>query len=285
MEIAEVLSPRRKLACLTLDFETDYGARLGKTFNILQEKRALAELEELFVRLGAPVSAFIRTDLLVECPASRDLVGRLAVDFHGHSHTHAVADFHSAMEIGRCQEVFTETFGRPALGYRAPLGLLHEGDLELLAEHGFAFSSSVFPVFFPGRYGNQRMPQDPFVWENGLLELPLAAVRRIRLTAALSFVKLLGLGSHRLLYALFGLPEIVIFNTHLHDFIVAEESFAALPPRLRLAWGVRKEAGPRYCAAIVELLRRKGYEWVTMTEIYDHVSTLRRDAAARTAAA
>ena len=35
MEIAEVLTPRRRLACLTLDFETDYGARLGGRFDMV----------------------------------------------------------------------------------------------------------------------------------------------------------------------------------------------------------------------------------------------------------
>ena len=275
MEIAETITPRRKLACLTIDFETDYGARLGKTFNILSEEQQLASLSALYRELEVPVSAFIRTDLLLDHPSALPLVKELANDFHSHSHTHDTANFDSAYELRTSQETFEKAFGRPALGYRAPLGMLHRGDVSLLVEHGFRFSSSVFPVLFPGRYNHRTKPLAPFVWKNGLVELPLAAVRGVRLTVALSFLKLFGLSLNRLLFKTFGLPDVVVLNSHLHDYVVSEPSFRALPPRLRLAWGINKHRGMRYCAEAVRLLRRRGYEFITMTELYEHVQSVR----------
>ena len=272
MQKPVTLAPTRKLACLTLDYETDYGNRLGETFNILNETEKLGQLQRLFGALEIPVSAFIRTDLLTRRGGALDLVRQLATDFHCHSHTHATEGFESEYEIRTTQETFTKHFGKPALGYRAPLGILHKNDIGLLEEQGFKFSSSVFPVAFPGRYNNRRMPTTPFAWDNGIVELPLGAVQGLRLTVSLSFIKLLSLTLSRAIYSLFGLPNILIFNTHLHDFITCDQSFNALPRRLRLAWGINKHAGMSHCSSAVQLLKKKGYEFVSMTEVYEHVA-------------
>jgi peptidoglycan/xylan/chitin deacetylase (PgdA/CDA1 family) len=275
MRVAEVLAPERKLACITLDFETDYGDRIGGAFHILDEKEKLAELARLYRDLDVPVSAFIRTDLLERHPRSVDLVRELAEDLHCHSHTHAMTGFESEREIAETQATFTRVFGAPALGYRAPLGIVRPGEIELLARHGFRFSSSIFPVFFPGRFDNRGLPASPFVYENGIVELPFAAVPRARTTISLSFLKLFGETANRALFSAFGLPTALVFDSHLHDYIVCEESFRQLPFRLRCAWSVNKHEGLRYFARFVEHLRREGYELVTMTRLYEYVLSLR----------
>lgn len=275
MDIAEILHPERKLACITLDFETDYGDRINGAFNILQETSQLADVAALYRECEVPVSAFIRTDLLEREPASIELVRELAVDFHCHSHTHATGDrFISDYEISRTQEAFCEVFGEPALGYRAPRGVLYDGDVDLVLENGFKFSSSIFPTFFPGRFNYRKMPSNPFVYENGLIELPFAAVHGLRYTVSLSFVKLLGMTLNRALYALCGLPPIVVFDSHLHDYVLCDASYSQLPSRLQFAWGINKNAGMPYFAQFVEVLRAKGYEFITMTQLYEYVRTL-----------
>lgn len=277
MQIAEVLQPTQKLACMTLDFETDYGNRVGGAFNILEEKEQLAQLAALYSDLNVPLSAFIRTDLLTTYPKSIDLVQRLATDLHCHSHTHTTQNFISEFEIAQTQQTFTTIFGRPALGYRAPLGILYDNDVALLAQHGFKFSSSVFPTWFPGRFNNRQLPATPFLYANGLVELPFAVIQTIRSTVSLSFLKLFGLPLYRSLFARFGLPEIIVFDSHLHDYIVSHESYSQLPRTLRWAWGINKYAGMRYCVAFVELLRKAGYEFISMTQLYAYVLSLAAD--------
>lgn len=256
-----------KVACITLDYETDYGDRIGE-FNILRHHRAeIDRLAELFAELEVPVSAFVRTDLLVDDPEALAAVRGIATDFHCHSHTHATRDFDSPREIARTAETFRGCFGAAPLGYRAPQGVLHEGDLDLLAEHGFEFSSSVFPSYRPGKFNHLSMPTVPFLYENDLLELPLAVVPGIRYTISLSYLKLLGLTANRMLHAAFGLPEMLIFDSHLHDFVVCEESLRQLPLRVRLPWSINKGAGVRYFEAFVGDLRRRGYEFWSITEL------------------
>lgn len=261
----------RKVACVTLDYETDYGDRIG-AFNILRHHRQeIDRLARLFAELEVPVSAFIRTDLLTDEPGALEAVRTFASDFHCHSHTHATRDFDSAREIATTAETFARCFGQPPAGYRAPQGVLNEGDLDLLVEHGFQFSSSVFPSYRPGRFNHLRLPTVPFLYENDLLELPLAVVPGIRYTISLSYLKLIGLTANRLLYSTFGLPDLLVFDCHLHDFIVCEESLSRLPARVRIPWSVNKGSGVRYFERFVGILRQRGYELSSITALAELV--------------
>jgi peptidoglycan/xylan/chitin deacetylase (PgdA/CDA1 family) len=263
----------RKVACVTLDYETDYGDRVG-AFNILHHhRREIDRLAERFAELGVPISAFIRTDLLLGEPGALEAVRSFATDFHCHSHTHATRDFDSEREIAATAETFVRCFGSPPRGYRAPLGVLNEGDLDLLEQHGFEFSSSVFPSYRPGKFNHLSMPTVPFLYENDLLELPLAVVPRIRYTISLSYLKLIGLTANRLVFSAFGLPDLLIFDSHLHDFIVCEESLRQLPPSVRIPWSINKGAGVRYFETFVKYLRRRGYEFLSLTELVALVRT------------
>jgi hypothetical protein len=112
---------------------------------------------------------------------------------------------------------------------------------------------------------------DPFVHENGILELPFAAVPNLRYVISLSYLKLLGMAMNRLLFSTFGLPHVIVFDSHLHDFITNEKSFEMLPWKLKAAWGIRKNSGIQYFTRFVKYLRRKGYKFITMTELYNHL--------------
>ncbi len=264
--VAKLLTAGRKLACLTLDFEMDYGDRVGR-FNILQDKQT-ASLVGLIQNLGVPLTAFIRTDLLTDYPGSLELVKNLSRDFHCHSHTHNNENFNSRWEIEESAAVFQHYFNQFPLGYRAPQGVLREIDVDLLAENGFKFSSSIFPTMRPGKFQHLDMPLQPFVYDNGLMEIPFSVVPRWRYPMALSYLKLLGLNINRLLLESGGWPPIVVFNTHLHDFIVNPESYKQLPWKLKLAWGVNKNKGWEYFSTFVNWLKDRDYRFVTMSDLY-----------------
>ena len=269
-DVSKILDVNRKYACITLDFETDYGDRIEE-FNILDNERDLLDITKLFVDLGIPISTFIRTDTLIHYPKSLDIITRIAKDYHCHSHTHNTKNFNSRAELSTCASTFETFFGYKPLGYRAPQGVLYNEDIDLLKTYGFKFSSSIFPSYRPGKFNNLSMPISPFIYDNGIMELPLAVIPQLRYIVSLSYLKLLGTNINSLLFFIFGLPNIVVFDSHLHDYIVNERSFEKLPLPLRIAWGANKYSGVKCFKLFVELLKSQQYQFITMTDLYHNL--------------
>ncbi len=268
MSIPPFLRPGEKLAAITLDLETDYGDRVGGAFNLRHRRAEIAELAGLLAARGAPLSLFIRTDLLADYPETEWIVARLGADRHCHSHRHDTRTFDGAYEIPTCHQAFARFFGEEPLGYRAPQGVLYPGDVARIMAAGFRVSSSVFPSVRPGKVNNLACPLTPHRHPEGLWELPFAALPGLRYVVSLSYLKLLGWGPNRLLMALCGLPEVLVFDSHLHDYIFCQESHAQLPAKLKLAWGIRRGHGLDYAARFLDLLAGRGYRFVTMSELY-----------------
>jgi len=265
--IKQIFDLKERLACITLDFERDYGDRTGE-FNILNDKTALESLASCFRESGVPVSAFIATALLDEYRGSFSLVKNIAQDYHCHSHTHRRLNPDQEFEIAHSADTFEKHFGFKPLGYRAPLGHLRSGDIDLIKKYGFKFSASVFPSFRPGKFNNLSKPVVPFAYKNGVVELPFAVLKKPRYIMSLSYLKLTGWRFFRLLSHLGEFPNVVIFNSHLHDYIVNEKSFNLLPLKLKIAWGRNKYKGVEYFKRYIDLLKKKGYRFITMTELY-----------------
>jgi len=85
-------------------------------------------------------------------------------------------------EDTRCaKQTIEDTSGQPVRGYRAPSFSITSKSLwaiEILAELGFKFDSSIFPVDHPN-YGMPNLPRFPFVLETKsgpLLEFPLTTI-------------------------------------------------------------------------------------------------------------
>lgn len=269
--ISKIFYIKERLVCVTLDFEMDYGDRI-KEFNILDDEKALSDLAKLFSDSGVPISAFIRTDVLINHPGSLDIIKKIANDYHCHSHTHNTRNFDSEAEISTTFETFEKYFGHKPLGYRAPQGILYDNDIDLLKNLGFKFSSSIFPSYRPLKYNNLFMPIQPFIYSNGIMELPFSVIPKLRYTISLSYLKLLGFNINNVLFNLFGLPNVIIFDSHLHDYIVNEESFSKLPKGLKFVWGINKYSGQKYFKDFISLLKSKGYRFITMSELYNYLA-------------
>ena len=255
----------KKLACITLDYEKDYGDRIGE-FNIIDQSVELNGLKDLFNKLDIPVSLFVTTNLLEDFSDSFNLATSLGNDFHSHSHTHNTNNPDTQYEIKQSKLVFEKYFKSSPIGYRAPQGVLYPGDRDLLIKAGYNFSSSVFPSFRPGKYSNLSSSINPTIYENGFVEMPFAVVKKIRYTFSLSYLKLLGIQLNKLLISSFGLPNIVVFDSHLHDYITNEESLKQLPPNIRRAYSIRKDLGMQYMEEAVLLLKKQGYEFKTESD-------------------
>jgi hypothetical protein len=256
----------KKYACITLDVEEDYGDRINE-FNIYKDSfDKIEELKSLYDSLEVPVSAFITTNIL-DKDNMAEAIKWLANDYHCHSHSHNTQSFDSKNEITTCFSKFKEHFGYEPLGYRAPKGVLYPGDIQLLTNAGFLFSSSLFPSIRIGTFNNLKSPQAPFNYDTGLLEIPLAVVNKIRLIVSLSYQKLLGSSLSHGLYKTFGLPNIVVYDSHLHDYIISEKSFAQLPAFMKSVYSVNKYSGKQILIDFVNYLKTEGYSFITMTDL------------------
>lgn len=121
---------------------------------------------------------FVVGQLARACP---DLVREVAAAGHEvacHGDTHTPLDRlgldRFREEIGRAKETLEDLSGKEVSGFRAPIFSLVETTTwatDVIAECGFAYSSSVLPARNP-LYGFAAAPRHPFVWDNGLIELP-----------------------------------------------------------------------------------------------------------------
>jgi polysaccharide deacetylase family protein (PEP-CTERM system associated) len=84
-----------------------------------------------------------------------------------------------AADVRRGKNLLEELGGAPVVGFRAPTFSLVPDSrwaLDVLADTGFTYSSSVLPARSP-LFGDPTVPPTPFRWSNGLVELPCPVVR------------------------------------------------------------------------------------------------------------
>ena len=98
---------------------------------------------------------------------------------HGHHH-HRVCELTPAQfksDIARSKNFLEDTIGVKIKGYRAPCFSIGENTpyaFEAIAEAGFLYSSSTYPVKHD-HYGTPTWPAQPFIEKNtGILEIPQA---------------------------------------------------------------------------------------------------------------
>ena len=186
---------------------------------------------------------------------------------HGDAH---IEIFHQsrdafAGDIRESKEVLEQILGEPVRGYRAPDFSIVSRTLwalEVLAEHGFEYDSSIFPVRRP-RYGIPKWPTSPvhvLVAGRSILELPLATFRGIGRNWPIG-----GGGYHRLLPGALSRhladrsmrSRPFIFYCHPYELDAAE--FHELP--LHIPWRVRLHQGlgrRRFGDRLRAFLRRFG---------------------------
>ena len=63
-------------------------------------------------------------------------------------------------------------------GWRQPrMGKINYADLK---KYGYKYDSSLNPAFIPGRYNNFKMKTEPFLTEEGILEIPASVATKMR---------------------------------------------------------------------------------------------------------
>lgn len=143
-------------------------------------------LLELFRTKGAKATFFVLGSVVARDPG---LVERIAAEGHeiashgwDHDQVFKKTPAQFLAEMRRSFDTLSSLAGAPIAGYRAPHFSINPGTywaLDVLAEVGFKYDSSIFPFAGP-RYGVPDFPRTPVrMRRNGrtLLEVPLSTVR------------------------------------------------------------------------------------------------------------
>jgi polysaccharide deacetylase family protein (PEP-CTERM system associated) len=146
-------------------------------------ERNIERLLELFDAHGTKATFFTLGWIAERYPSTvRIIVGRgHELASHGQSHRRANeqsrAEFRSDVEGAR--KKLEDIAGVVVQGYRAPsfsIGRANLWAFDCLAEAGYLYSSSVYPVRHD-HYGMPDAPRFAFRTQNGLLELPITTTR------------------------------------------------------------------------------------------------------------
>jgi polysaccharide deacetylase family protein (PEP-CTERM system associated) len=105
----------------------------------------------------------------------------LASHGYGHEQVHAIGEAAFRADIRRARTVLQETGGVPVVGYRAPTFSISARHTPwayaVLADEGYRYSSSVFPVRHD-LYGDPAAPRQPHrPHPGGVAEIPMTTVR------------------------------------------------------------------------------------------------------------
>ena len=256
----------------TLDLESDYASLLPEARNrILDDPARVREVLGALAEKGIRGTAFVVGQVIESHPKIIDAFADHKWEFELHSYSHDTSKPDTAHELSRGRAAFVRRFGREPAGYRAPQGRITSEGIGRLVEAGFRYDSSVFPSYFPNPLRYLAMPRAPHLWDVGggkrMLEIPMTTVTPLRLTLSTSYIKLLGPSFYETCIRVFGLPDVVCFDSHLHDFIEVQDSYRELPPFWKFVYGRNYGAGLSITLDLLDRVRARGYEFLHLSEI------------------
>lgn len=264
----------KKLACVTLDMEPDYGDP-EKRIRLLEIPEYREQYVSIVKKHNAKVTMFTVTNLFGKFgdQFSR-LAARIPLEFSVHSHTHDPYNACSLEEVRASREAFRKFTGKEPLGYRAPIGRIDKQGLGHLLDHGFEYDASVYPSIRPGEFGyaNLHMPNVPFRVRRAdgrsLVEFPFTAIEKVRIVFALSYAKLLGWGAYSILLKFFGLPDATLLLSHPYDFYFASIPNSAVHGLEHSALSRNSSRAFDYFDKMLGALKKQGYEFAFVSELY-----------------
>ncbi|HCR71111.1 MAG TPA: hypothetical protein DIW23_06680 [Anaerolineae bacterium] len=270
----------KKLACITLDMEPDYGDP-EKRIRLLENQEYFERYISIINKYNVKVTMFTVTNLF-ELRGSdfSNLTTRIPIEYSVHSHTHDPHNACSLEEVQNSKQAYTKFTGKSPTGYRAPIGRINKDGLGHLLDHGFVYDASVYPSIRPGEFGysNLHMPNIPFRVRRAdgksLIEFPFTAIEKTRIIFALSYAKLLGWFGYSMLLRLFGLPNYVLLLSHPHDFYFASIPNTTVKGLEKIALSRNSNKAFDYFEKMIRFLAQQGYEFVFVSEIYQQVEQM-----------
>lgn len=158
---------------ITIDFERSHPAA-----TVDDARRAIEPLLAVLDRTATEITVFVVGEIALEsAPLLRTISERgHEIALHGFTHTplEALGPDRFRKDLAQGKSILEETIGVTVAGFRAPYFSLTAKTLwapSILKETGFEYSSSILPVWNP-QFGFPNAPKNPFLWPDGLVELP-----------------------------------------------------------------------------------------------------------------
>lgn len=238
------------------------------------ERNTDAVLEQ-FARAGVTGTFFTLGWVAERYPAlTRRIVAgghELASHGYGHERVDVIGAVAFRADIRRAKQVLEDCAGVEVLGYRAPtfsIGISTPWAHAVLAEEGYRYSSSVFPVRHD-LYGSPDAPRGAHrPHADGVIELPMTTARLLGCTLPCS-----GGGWFRLMpYSLFraGLRQVNATESRPGIFYFHPWEIDSAQPRvLHASWRSRF----RHYTGVKRMPRRldqllRDFDWGTMAEVF-----------------
>ncbi|MCA9515421.1 MAG: polysaccharide deacetylase family protein [Myxococcales bacterium] len=222
-------------------------------------ERGVVRFAELFAELGVAATFFVVAQDL-DRPGPRRVAEALAQAGHelgSHSHTHPydltrLGRATMADELARAEDAISAVSGRPVRGFRAPGYTVTRELLELLAERGYAYDSSLFPappyylakaaymawLRVRGRKSQSILDRPSIMWQrrtphrrHGLLEIPVTVLPWLRLHVI--GTSLLQLGERGYGVIAPWLRRVDLVNLELHGIDLCDLAEDGIDPALR----------------------------------------------------
>lgn len=268
----------RKIACLTLDMEPDYGDPDGH-IRLLENPDYFERYITIINKYEAKVTMFTVTSLFEHFGEHFERLGKhIPLEYAAHSYSHDPPNAASFEEIEKSAQVMKYVNGSGPLGYRAPMGQITKEGIGHLLDLGYHYDASVYTSFRPGKFGysNLHIPNTPFRITRGdesLLEFPFTSLSGVRIVFGLSYVKLLGWGVYATLWRVFGLPNVALSLSHPHDFYFHELAgfHPSSPEKFALSRNARRAFD--YYERMVAELKRQGYEFAFVSEGFEQLQS------------
>ncbi|MBL8098447.1 MAG: polysaccharide deacetylase family protein [Anaerolineales bacterium] len=271
----------KKLACITLDMEPDYG-NPEKRIRLLENSEYFERYVSIINKYNVKVTMFTVTNLFEKFgDVFSNLATRIPLEYSVHSHTHDPHNACSLDEVQNSKQAYTNFTGKIPIGYRAPIGRIDKAGLGHLLDNEFMYDASVYPSVRPGEFGysNLHMPNIPFRVKRAdgksLIEFPFTAIEKIRIIFALSYAKLFGWGIYSLLLKTFGLPNHVLLLSHPHDFYFASIPNSTVTGAEKFALSRNSAKAFDYFEKMIQFLVKQKYEFVFVSELAKEVKYYR----------
>jgi hypothetical protein len=257
-----------KLIAFTLDLEPEYAGLVNRQ-EIFNNPQRIEEALSFLSSFSIKITTFIVAELLESHPDIIKIFERYDCESELHSYNHDKNNKDVESEIKKAKQSYYNYFGKFPTGYRAPCGRIKNKDFFILEKQGFSYDSSIFPSYYPNPLKYLFFKRSPhYIKGSRLMEIPLTSITPLRFMLSLSYLKLLGINFYFRLFRMFGLPDFICFNMHLHDFIVCENSYKQLPAFWKLVYGRNKFSGLDFCSRFIKFIKREGYQICTMSETY-----------------
>ena len=257
----------KKTVILSIDVETDFGS--GRTEALSQLERLL----ELVETLGIPLTAFVEGQFFENKTDIIRLLSDYKVNLQLHCYDHSTKGDTPDL-LRRGVAAYANFLGQLPNGYRAHTYGLGPALYHALAEEGVKWDSSILPAFAQGgNFDSRYRNGDYLIFENNLIEFPVATWNRFPFPLNHSYRQLMGRPTEAVLRRIFGPQNLVFYNMHMVDLVYSNSlATSNLPLIVKLLykymWGTNRTDTFSSLKNIVEYLQSLGYAFQYADEVY-----------------